>query len=260
MDVIDIIRDALKYPIDNYKDWTMVAILFFIIGLLEAGMAQNIGAMGYWILTIISIIIGLILFGLFLKIMKGQLNGFYEMNKLDLKEDFIGGIKLLIVSFIYRIIPTIIVVILAAIGGVFDQFTEMVTISVNATNATSALAAIPTETVTAFITTVAVIGIIGFILYVIFSLFEIISYGILAETESIGSALNIKDVSNRISEIGWGKYIVFIVAMIIVIFILSIIGCIVNLIPVVGIIISTTIVGSFGFLFVANAIGTIYRE
>lgn len=257
MDVVDIIKDALRYPVNNYKTWTLMAVLFFVIGILETATTYKIGTAGYIILSIIIFVVGLLVMGYALKLLKGLILGSYSDEMIRPEEDFIGGIKSFIVLFVYEIIPSIIVAILIAIAGLSDQFTNIVSISAN--NA-SAISAVPNEVMVTFATSIVIISIIAFILYVIFYLFSVIGMGRLAETDSIGAALNFSEVSSRISSIGWGRYIVFIVATLIVFFVLGIISGLIGYIPVVGGIITCTIVDSFGILFFVSAIAGIYND
>lgn len=261
MDVVDIIKDALRYPVENYKTWTMMAIIFFIIGILQTAMTYNVGEAGEVILSIIEIIFVVLSLGYALQILKGQINGsFIDNDMIRLEEDFIGGIKAIIVLFIYEIIPLVIVFILSAIAGISDQLTNIITISANSSEAAASLSAVPTSVMATFMTSIVIIAIIAFILYVICYLFSIIGIGRLAETDSMTEALNFREVSSRISSIGWGRYIVFIVATIIVLVILGLISTLVGYIPVVGLIIANTIVGSFTLLFLMSAIAGIYDD
>lgn len=261
MDVVDIIKNALRYPIENYKTWTMMAVIFFIIGILQAAMTYNVGEVGEIILSIIEFIFMLLALGYALQILKGQINGsFIDNEMIRLEEDFIGGIKAIIVLFIYEIIPLVIVFILSAIAGISDQLANIVTISANSSGAAASLNAVPTNVMATFMTSIVIISIIAFILYVICYLFSVIGIGKLAETDSMSEALNFREVSSRISSIGWGRYIVFIVATIIILVILGLISTLIGYIPVVGLIISNTIVGSFALLFLMSAIAGIYDD
>lgn len=97
--------------------------------------------------------------------------------------------------------------------------------------------------------------ILGVILMIVFTLLLEIATAKLAETGSITDAINFKVVVEKISSIGWGRYIVYAIIMAILGIVCFIIQLIVSMIPAVGPIVSDTIVVSFYIMFSSIALG-----
>ncbi len=75
--------------------------------------------------------------------------------------------------------------------------------------------------------------IIGLVVFIIFMILEVMAQMVLADTGSISKALNIFIVFNKISPIGWGKYVGYIILISICARIIEIIGSLISVIPVV---------------------------
>ncbi len=258
MDVIDIIKESLKYPVNNYKEWGIFAIIFLIMSLINYSITT-----GNSLLGLAQIIVGLFIAGLSLSIIRNTVDGSYDVFDLDILKNFIDGIKLAITQIIYYIIPTIIAIIVAIFTGLFDEFGTLMNETITAVNNGSnytAISMINTPAASHFLTSLSITILVFAILSIIFTIFSYIAEARLAETGSIGAALNISEIFGKISTIGWGKYIIFLIVTVIVLFIISIIAGIISLIPTIGMIISGTIIGSYTAIFISCSLGLIYRE
>jgi hypothetical protein len=145
-----------------------------------------------------------------------------EVN--DWVANFINGIKLFIVGFIYAI-PLIILAIIFFIGII-----------------TAVIGAQAPEEASGLImgaVGAALIGIVLFIIYLIIILLLLpVAYIRFARTDSIGEAFNISAILAYIGKIGWGTYIISLVVGFVVIVILEIIimipYVILMMVPAVG--------------------------
>ena len=207
MDVGEIISDAIRYP---SSDWKKIIILGVIL-----------------IIPIVDFI-GL---GYVLRIIKSTLAGVDDLPEFDdLVGLFIDGLKVLVVSIVYLIIPLIVLII-----GIFSSlvtFSGIVNITV----------------------------VFGLILAIIFGLFEIIAIANMSFYDELGAAFKFREIVGRISKIGWGRYILWFIIMIIIGIIFGIIAGILNVIPYIGFIIAFILVYSYFYMFGGRSTGLIYAS
>ena len=95
-----------------------------------------------------------------------------------------------IVTIVYNIIPLIVIIV-----GIFG--------SISAVGGVANITTYPL----AFAGLLSVTVIIGLILAVIFAIFEIIAIANMAYYDELGAAFKFSEILERISKIGWGKYI-----------------------------------------------------
>ena len=88
----------------------------------------------------------------------------------------------------------------------------------------------------------------------------IIAQARLADTGDIIEAINIKAVFNKISSIGWANYLLFIILLLLLIFFIGILSGFVSMIPYIGRIISSIVLGSYSLIVFSRAVGLIYNE
>ena len=193
------------------------------------GIVDNIsGSFGYateglvgkwakWIVLIIGSIIFPLIMGYTLRVMKGitpapEADNFGEM--------FIDGIKVLIINIVYMIIPCIIGLVLFVLSGGFGALTMA---GMDVTNLSAYLGLL--------MGTLGVSLLVFLIFAFIFGLFEIIGIIRFARSGNMGSAFEFGEILSQIGSIGWGSYIISLIAFGIVILIIEII---LGIIPVIG--------------------------
>ena len=275
MEIMDIIKESFIFPTNNLEKLAIYVVLLFVMGLLTVGFAFSIylaaeSSSIYWILTailfIISIVIALIITGYQVGIVKSGIDMDDNAPEFDWKNDIVTGIKMVITNIVYMIIPTIIVGIVALIanvpGNVLQMAQEISENSANATavaNSTNALASVSDATMAAFGTSIAITALVAFVLFIIFAIFLTIAEARLANTGSLGDALNIPETLRDISRIGVGKVIaVFLLLFIIIMVIQTILNTLYGLIPPIAIL--SIIVTPF-LTFVSNrAAGLLYSD
>ncbi|OED29505.1 DUF4013 domain-containing protein [Methanosphaera sp. WGK6] len=253
MDITDIIKESITFPFNDYKGWLIIGLLSLINAIISIGLSSN--SIFAVILSIISLIIEIMLYGIALDVIRGAINKSTEIPQIDFSKNIVDGIKTLILLIIYMIIPTIITLIVAFASGFLNTLYELVMEYGSATAPT-----VPEALVSDFAIGMIITCIVAFIVFVIFGLFTLIGEGILAETGSIKAALNINDVINKISNIGWLKYIGFAILIGLVTSIIAIIGGILARIPTIGSLIAALIINSYVLLVTNHAYGLIYRE
>lgn len=256
MDITEIISNAVKYPFSDIKTLLIIGGLCLIGSIFGSlnGFTDNsaIVVIG----SIISLIFAIIIAGYQLDIIKFGINLEESMPALDIKNNFINGIKNIVVFIVYYIIPTIIVSILGfALGG----FAIMGLSNFNATGKT------PAEVASAMFTPqvvsgLAIVIIIAIILFVLFTLLALMGQCRLAKTGNLGNALSFSQSYNELREIGIGKTLGLVVLLYIIVCIALLVFFAIMLIPYVGIIL-VTLFGQAIIMFVqCRSYGLLYSE
>lgn len=257
MDITDILKDSVKYPFSDIKTLLIIGVFFVVITLCQsAGVLVDNGAVGL-IGAIVAFIISIFVMGYSLDIIKFGIDLEDDMPVLDFAKNFKNGVKLILVSIIYYIIPIIISVILSMIvGGVaFSKLADF-----QATNSTT-----PVEVINAMLTpdvvaTFAIVFIISVIIFIIFALLALMGQARLAQTGSIDEAISFKQSYRDLKEIGIGKTIACLILLFIILFIIMMIIGFISLIPYVGFIIGA-LIGSPILMFIqSRAYGLLYSE
>ena len=235
MEIMEIIQDAAMYPINNVKALVIyvalmivavLALVFTGVGFFGASEATGIAADGLGILGIIGIIIALAIFiliaGYMLDVIKIATNREDGAPEIDPKRQIINGLKLIVLAFIYMIIPIIIMAILGAI----NQY----------------------------------LTIIGLIIFLVFAVLLLIARCRLAKTESLGEALNFGEVIGDIKEIGIVKVVLVLILVGIIGYILTLIaGGIGQFSEIIGSIL-TAIFSIYVTFFENRAYGLLYSD
>jgi len=276
MEIMDIIKEAFIFPSNNLEKLAIYIVLTFVMGLIVAGgvittVAGVNNSSVYLILAailfIISIIVALIISGYQLAILKSGIDLDDEAPSFDWKNDLITGIKLIIVNIVYMIIPAIIVGIVALItnlpGNMVKASQEVAANSANITaiaNSTAPVVAnISDATAAAFASSFAITAIVGLILVIIFAFFLTMGQSRLANTGSLGEALNIPEAARDISRIGVGKVIAVVLLIIVVIGVIqAILGYVYGQVPQLSLL--SIIVTPYLAFFSQRAYGLLYSD
>ncbi|HJJ48663.1 MAG TPA: DUF4013 domain-containing protein [Methanocorpusculum sp.] len=183
---------------------------------LKWGFGTNFKHIGRWLLLTILSIIPIINFfadGALLKVLKGE-----EPTIPPAGKSFVNGLLLFIIALIYMLIP---IIIYFVIGGA------------------AMLPAITGGDVGAAIG--ASVGIIGLVLTVVvmilFALIMIPAEINFARSGKFGKAFAFSEIFAMIKKLGWGKYILAIIVMIIFAIVLGLILGLIMMIPILGLII-----------------------
>ncbi|MBZ9570283.1 DUF4013 domain-containing protein [Methanobrevibacter sp. TMH8] len=276
MDVTEIFKDAFKYSTGDWGKITILGLLIFGILILafltgiSAIFGQFIAVAIFGAITaIFSIIIGLVYYGYGLSVIKDTIvnpNVSVEGQKRQLpefewSENIIDGFKVLILSIVYMIIPIIVAIVLYYLLGVSNASSLNQTLNLyNQTNGLQIPYMMSTVYMGALGFSMFIVHTVTVILSIIFSLFAIIAMGRLAETGKLGSIFEFGEISNTISKIGWGNYIIWFILLYIIVILISLVAALVIFIPIIGIIAYLLIVPAFLLVFRSRAIGLIYNE
>lgn len=276
MEILDIIKDSFIFPTNNLEKLAIYLVLTVVVGLLIGGgvvltalsfMDSSSLAIVGVILFIIGLILSFIISGYQLGILKSGIDLNDEAPAFDWKNDLINGIKLLIVNIVYFIIPAIIVLIVGLItnvpGNVANVIQEAAISPANATamaNSTGiATNAVSQATMAAFGTSIAITALVAVVVFIIFAFLATMGQSRLANTGSLGEAVNIPEAFKDITRIGVGKVVaVILLAIIIVAVIQSILGYLYGQVPQLSII--SLIVTPYLTFFTQRVTGLLYSD
>ena len=237
MEIGEIIGDAIRYPLNHTKSLLIYIVIMFVIALiaiftgvgLVAGQETNqvlaSGIIGIIGLLLI-IIIALLVDGYGLDIVKLGIEKSDAAPEIDIGRQVIAGLKYLIVGIVYIIIPFIVMLLLSAINDTLGL-------------------------------------IVGVILFIIFGLALLMGQCRLANTGSLGEALNIPEAIKDLQTIGIFKVLIVIILICIIGLILNFIAGIFSGMGDIGAFISailSAIVGAYTFFFGNRATGLLYSD
>ena len=237
MEIMEIISEALHYPLDHVKELAIYIVIMFVMALilLFTGAAATLSASGQSVAAVGAIgIIGLILVciigclvgGFGLDIVKLGIERSSDAPAIEFGRQIINGIKYLILAFVYFVIPLIVMVLLSAINDTLGLF-------------------------------------VGVILLIVFGLLLYMGICRLAKTESLGYGLNIPEAFNDLKAIGIVKVLAVLILVGIICMILNFIASIFGNFGTAGSIISailSAIVGAYLFFFTNRAAGLLYSD
>jgi hypothetical protein len=224
MDIGDLFSDSLGYPSKNLKRVAVLGISFIFS---------------------ILIIPFFIVLGYALRVMKASIEGGTEPPAFDeLGTMIVDGLKYLVVMIGYFLIPGI----LMGMGIM------------------SAIASIPSydmmgggASVIALLTGSGLF-ILGVLLAIIISVIANMGIANMAHTGKLGAAFRFGEILRIIGSIGWGKYIIWYIVLIIIALLFSVVGMLIALIPILGAIAYILVIYPYALIFQYRAIGLIYRE
>lgn len=275
MEIIEIIKESLRFPINNIEALAIYLVFTFVVGLLSIGgvliLAFSSLDASYLVFGIILLIIGLILSfiisGYQVGILKSGIDLDEKAPSFDWKNNLITGIQLLIVNIVYFIIPAIVVLIVGLITNVLGNFSNIMLESGLAyENATFlinspeiALNMVSKSTMAAFSSSILITAGVAMVVFIIFAFISLMGQARLANTGSLSEALNIIEAAKDPIRIGIGKVVaVVILTLIIVAVIEGILGYIYGQIPQLTIF--SIIVTPFIAFFTQRAYGLLYSD
>ena len=251
MDVGAIVSDAIKYPISDWKKIIMLGIIIVISSIsslaIAAGTTNGAVIMG---LGIIGFLVGLLVSGYILRIIKASLTGVSEIPDFDSWLDmFIDGIKVLIVGIVYSIPAILIIVISVAATAVSLGTSEL-------SNPSAAVG---------LLMGAGIGGIIAFLYLLIIIPIIAMAIANMAYNDSIGAAFQFSEILNKIGSIGWGNLIIWYIVMIVLYFVMAIIGGIISGIlgiisPIIGSVVLFLFIMPYIYMFVARSVGLEYNS
>ena len=248
-------NDSFKYPFSDLMKFCIfgVVVLISSIGSLNFGKAI-INA----IMVIIGFIALVITFGYGLSITRNAIANSDEIPMLDLKVHLIDGIRMLVLSIVYYIIPTIIIAIVAVASGLFGKVSDILA---NATQSGANLAvSIPNDVALSLVGPASITALVAAIVLIIFGLLYYIGVCRFAKSDDLVESLNILDSARDLKRVGIVKIIAWGILLVIIVCILSFIGSLITMIPYVGFFISAFLISTYTVFITFRSIGLVYAD
>ena len=256
MEISDIVEDSLKYPISDFKKFLILGIPYLIIGLFallflyEAAGLSTLSDVSqeallssplfstfmvtFLLFIVVVIVCTIIMSGIGLSVIKETIKPSNMLPNIEFKTNILDGIKSLIVSLVYIIIPSFIFIILMAIvGAALGEDSGVI---------------------------ILILMLIFLIAMIIIGLLLTVAICRLAETNSIGEALNVGNIIEIGKKIGFVKIFATLLICNVILGIISLVGSLVNMIPVIGTILVIYLLYTYIMLVTYRAYGLLYRE
>lgn len=257
MKMSELFKDSLKYPSTNWNNLLILGVLVLIANIIMVipvfGISLNsIGFTGIalTIVSIISLIINFIIQGYSLDITKETINKIDILPKLNLKENLVNGVKVFLITVVYFIIPTILIIATAYLTGVFNSFMRIVLSG----------GVISDATAISLMSSILIVALVAIILFIIFGLIADIAIARFADKGNMGAAFEFGEIFDTIAKIGWSNYIIWFILLFVISFLVGLVMGLVMLIPIIGLIISLLFFTPYLAIFGSRALGLIYNE
>lgn len=276
MEILDIIKEAFVFPSQNLEKLAIYIVITFVLSILLVGgvalialgvMDSTASAVIGAIMFIAALIVGFIISGYQVGILKSGIDMVDEAPSFDWKNDLITGIKLLIVNIVYFIIPAIIVLIIGVItnvpGTIMQAAKEAAVSPANATAAANstgaAVSSISQTTAAALATSLTITAIVALVLFIIFAFLHTMGQARLANTGSLGEAVNIREAFNDLTKIGIGKVVALVILIMVIVAVINgILGYIYGQVPQLSIL--SMVVAPYLAFFTQRAAGLLYSD
>ena len=273
MEVMEIIKDAFIFPSKDMKTLLIYVILSVVAGLFSFGgtFAYILGFivpeffMWGGMAVIISMLIGWVLYGYLVSVIKSGIEQSDEVPQFEWWENFITGFNNFIVTIVYFVIPAFITVVVGYATDIVGNFVivcEEIYLQASGVymGASSDIAVnAVSQALTNLAISLSITIFVALIVFVIFSFLQTMAQARLANTGSLSEALNILEAAKDISRIGVGKVIILVILVIVVIGVVEVIlSAIFAIIPILAIF--SLIVTPYLAFFAQRAVGLLYSD
>jgi len=272
MNITDIIKNALVFPSKNLETLSIYAILTILSwAFLFEGVVKTI--LGIFdigniiigvICIIISFLIGLITRRISIQCIKSGIDLEEKMPDFNWWESFGTGLKKVVITIYYFIVPALIVVVIALIVNIFGNILNVGETIISQIpyiitgNPTFIANAIDSSIFTLFVS-IAITIAAALIVFLIFSFFQAMGEARLAHTGNLKDALNIYGAIKDITMIGVGKLIALTVLIfVIVTCIEAVLTFVFNHFIVLSVL--NIVIVPYTALFAQRALGLLYAD
>ena len=253
LEISNIIQNSFKYPFSDIKKFLILgipnlimAILSIILGIQALSISDFTSTESLlssplfttllvttFIYLIVALIVVLLMNGIGLAVIRETINYSNELPEIKIGKNILDGIKSIIITAIYFLVPTVIFFILLLIVGSLVEDSSAILL---------------------------LLMIIYYIAIIIVSLFSVVALGRLAETNSMGEALKFLNIFDIAKSIGLLKIFGTVIIAGIIISIIAIVSALLEIIPIIGVIVSQYIIFTFIILFNCRLEGLLYRD
>lgn len=271
MDITEIIKRAFIFPSKNLEILSIYAILSILaLAFAFQGVVTFIfGIIDVWnfliggVYIIIAIIIGIITRRISVQCVKSGIELQDKIPDFQWWGNWGTGLKKIVITIFYFIVPALIVVFLALITNVYGNIINIGQAIVSQVGPvimgnTTVADAITNASIPLFISLAFTLA-VGLIIFLVFTFFQVIAEARLAHTGSLKKALNIYSAAKDLKMIGIGKVILLsILILVIVSFIEMVLAFIFDHLVVLSIL--NIVITPYIALFGQSAIGFLYSD
>ena len=273
MDVMELIKDAFVFPSKNIKNLLIYELLAIVAGIFSLGgtVTYFLGVLNpelfMWggIACIISMLIGWVLSGYLISVIKSGIDLDDKVPEFEWWENFTTGFDNFIVTIVYFVIPAFIVVVVGYLTNIFgnvmlvaqELFLQANTAYMGNTTflVTDTLSQAMVNLAISLATTLTV----AVVVFVIFSFFQLMAESRLANTGSLMEALNIFEAAKDIGRIGIGKVIIVVLLVLIIVAVIEfVLSAVFSILPILSIL--SIIITPYLLFFVERAVGLLYSD
>lgn len=259
MNIGKIFKDAFIYPIKSWKIFIVIGLLLCVSDFSELTyvlLSSRTISIEILFLGLISLIILVILQGYHLSIIRDTFGHSNYLTSFVLDKNFIDGLKVIIVCFVYSM-PLIVLLLTSAY---FLGFFKLInTNSLYSNYGLNYLNYIFQELLFDFEGIFLFLLFLGIVLLFIISILFVIADSRLAIYGDLGSAFQIIEIFNDISKIGWRNYILWFLIFLLIVSFLYIINGILYFSGSIGVLISLFVIYNYIQIFTSRNIGLIYK-
>ena len=273
MKITEIIKEAFEFPSKNLGTLAILVVLSVLVGSfvlsgfisLILGMHNSANVLMGLLSLIISLLIGWVLAGYQISIIKSGINHDEKVPEFEWKENFLTGINNFVVTFVYILIPTIIVIIVGFItnvpGSIMAVINEITTQIYNVYTGLPIVYALDaiSQTIAKLPGSLAIPIIVALVVFIIFLFLETMAEGRLAKTGDLMEALNVLEAAKDMKKIGVVKVISLIVTLVVTLIVIDIIlSFIFSLLPFLSTL--SIIITPYLIFFTQRAVGLLYSD
>ena len=230
MNVSDIFKDAFKFPASNWKRFLILGIIVLVSTLLSV-FGSHFGVSYIFLIMLPVYVLTFLYRGYLLRVIKVSINEGNELPAFNKWiQIFIDGLKVFLVNIIYLIIPVIVLMV-----GIFLTF-DLSSGKFQFANLSPV---------------VIIVLLIGVLLYALFMFFYEIGLANMAYHGKLEAALNLSEIREILGKIGWKKYLMVFVILLLITVVLYIIGYFSGSIPLIGVIVIGILISPYIELIVA---------
>ncbi len=237
MSLKEIFSDSIRYPFADVSKFVIVGILALIAGMSGILTNYEINGAIMAIAGVVSFIAALVVSGYGVSVIKAGIDKSADVPGIDFTDSILNGVKVIIINFIYFIIPLVIVAILFGLSAMGLLVDEQVFLGLGVT-----------------------VIIVGIILYIIFSIMNYVAIARFANTGEFSDAIALKEVFGDVKRIGIFKIIGFVIVLFILMLVILAVLIIIGLIPYVGLVISSFVGGAYLIFLNNRALGLLYSD
>ena len=273
MDVMELIKDAFVFPSKNIKNLLIYELLAIVAGIFSLGgtVTYFLGVLNpelfMWggIACIISMLIGWVLSGYLISVIKSGIDLDDKVPEFEWWENFTTGFDNFIVTIVYFVIPAFIVVVVGYLTNIFGNVmlvAQELFLQVNTAymgNTTFLVTDTLSQAMVNLAISLATTLTVAVVVFVIFSFFQLMAESRLANTGSLMEALNIFEAAKDIGRIGIGKVIIVVLLVLIIVAIIEfVLSAIFSILPILSIL--SIIITPYLLFFVERAVGLLYSD